>query len=136
MYTISSGIGDLMLIICHTRCLIFFNSVLLTLLPCSIYSAFERRSLYHFPSLQELLELGEKMGHVSTGLREEEIARSLRKIKHSVFGASARHLSTETEWKCSICQVGLLYLCFQKAEAFIPQWQMAKCFIFCHAGRI
>ncbi|CAL9042432.1 unnamed protein product [Musa banksii] len=55
-------------------------------------------------SYEELLELGEKIGHVSTGLREEEIARSLRKIKHSVFGASARHLSTETEWKCSICQ--------------------------------
>ncbi|URD74045.1 zinc finger, C3HC4 type, domain containing protein [Musa troglodytarum] len=55
-------------------------------------------------SYEELLELGDKIGSVSTGLREEEIARSLRKIKHSVFDASARHLATEIERKCSICQ--------------------------------
>ncbi|WOL16909.1 hypothetical protein Cni_G25697 [Canna indica] len=57
-------------------------------------------------SYEELLELGNKIGYVSTGLREEEITRSLRKIKQWVFDASTRHLSTEAEWKCSICQVG------------------------------
>ncbi|WOK92470.1 hypothetical protein Cni_G01161 [Canna indica] len=55
-------------------------------------------------SYEELLELGDKIGYVSTGLREEDIVYSLRKIKHSVFGSSARHLSTEMELKCSICQ--------------------------------
>ncbi|CAL9161521.1 uncharacterized protein LOC103981165 isoform X2 [Musa acuminata AAA Group] len=55
-------------------------------------------------SYEELLELGDRIGHVNAGLREEEIARSLRKTKHSVFDASANHFSPEVEWKCSICQ--------------------------------
>ncbi|KAJ6800681.1 E3 ubiquitin-protein ligase MBR2-like [Iris pallida] len=59
-------------------------------------------------SYEELLELGDRIGHVSTGLREDEISRSLRKMKHSVFDASRLHISTEMERKCSICQVGFL----------------------------
>ncbi|CAL9084640.1 unnamed protein product [Musa textilis] len=55
-------------------------------------------------SYEELLELGDRIGYVNAGLREEEIARSLRKTKHSVFDASANHFSPEVEWKCSICQ--------------------------------
>ncbi|XP_073003221.1 uncharacterized protein [Typha latifolia] len=51
---------------------------------------------------EELLELGDKIGYVSTGLREDEIIRSLRKVKHTVFDASM--ISTELERKCSICQ--------------------------------
>ena len=50
---------------------------------------------------QELLELSERIGYVSTGLREEEILRNLRKPKHSFFGASP----SQKEWKCIICQV-------------------------------
>lgn len=59
---------------------------------------------------QELLELGDKIGRVSTGLREEDILRSLRKGKDSIFSSLARRYSTtttEVESKCSICQVGL-----------------------------
>lgn len=57
--------------------------------------------------LQELLELGDKIGHVSTGLREEEILCSLRKGKDAAFDSSSVwHYSTEVESKCSICQVG------------------------------
>ncbi|KAJ8486227.1 hypothetical protein OPV22_018712 [Ensete ventricosum] len=55
-------------------------------------------------SYEELLELGDRIGYVNAGLREEEIARSLRKTKHSAFDASANHFSPEVEWKCSICQ--------------------------------
>ncbi|XP_042379642.1 uncharacterized protein LOC121972091 isoform X1 [Zingiber officinale] len=58
-------------------------------------------------SYEELLELGDKIGHVSTGLREEEILRSLRKGKDSIFSSLARRYSNEVELKCSICQVGL-----------------------------
>jgi hypothetical protein len=53
---------------------------------------------------QELLELGERIGHVNTGLREDEIIRNLRKVKHPAFDSSFR-FSTEVEKKCSICQV-------------------------------
>ncbi|KAH7658413.1 Zinc finger RING/FYVE/PHD-type protein [Dioscorea alata] len=53
---------------------------------------------------EELLELGDKIGNVNTGLREEEIFRNLRKIKPSILDASPLCISTEAEWKCSICQ--------------------------------
>lgn len=55
-------------------------------------------------SYEELLELGDRIGHVSTGLREDEISQNLRKMKHSIFDASQLHISTEMERKCSICQ--------------------------------
>ncbi|KAH0449800.1 hypothetical protein IEQ34_020492 [Dendrobium chrysotoxum] len=54
-----------------------------------------------FVILKELLELGDKIGHVSTGLREEEIACIIKKVKHTIFD---RHFFSETERKCSICQ--------------------------------
>lgn len=57
------------------------------------------------PLKQELLELGDRIGHVSTGLKEEEIIGSLRKVKHSFFYALKRFFSTEIDGKCSICQV-------------------------------
>ncbi|XP_020572056.1 probable E3 ubiquitin-protein ligase RHG1A [Phalaenopsis equestris] len=50
---------------------------------------------------EELLELGDKIGHVSTGLMEEEIACSIRKAKHTMFD---RLFSNVTDRKCSICQ--------------------------------
>jgi hypothetical protein len=61
----------------------------------------------HF-SLQELLELGDKIGYVNTGLREDEITRSIRKLKQPAFGSF--RFATEMERKCSICQVCLCLL--------------------------
>ncbi|KAF7023366.1 hypothetical protein CFC21_035894 [Triticum aestivum] len=49
---------------------------------------------------EELLELGERIGHVNTGLREDEIVRNLRKVKPD----SSFQFPTEVEKKCSICQ--------------------------------
>uniref|UniRef100_A0A453FBB8 RING-type E3 ubiquitin transferase n=2 Tax=Aegilops tauschii TaxID=37682 RepID=A0A453FBB8_AEGTS len=49
---------------------------------------------------EELLELGERIGHVNTGLREDEIIRNLRKVKPD----SSFRFPTEVEKKCSICQ--------------------------------
>jgi len=66
--------------------------------------------IHIFPFWQELLELGDRIGYVNTGLREEEISRSLRKMKHSILDASPLYFSTEMEKKCSICQVGFLML--------------------------
>ncbi|XP_066309444.1 probable E3 ubiquitin-protein ligase HIP1 [Miscanthus floridulus] len=51
---------------------------------------------------EELLELGDKIGYVNTGLREDEITRNLRKVKHPSF--SSFRFATEMERKCSICQ--------------------------------
>lgn len=56
---------------------------------------------------QELLELGERIGCVSTGLKEEEIGRCLRKIKLSLVNDLSAHLSKQVDRKCSICQVSL-----------------------------
>lgn len=55
-------------------------------------------------SYEELLELGDKIGYVSTGLREDEIIRCLRKTKLSLFDDMSSHFATEVQWKCSICQ--------------------------------
>lgn len=51
--------------------------------------------------------MGDKIGYVSTGLREDEILRCLRKTKHAILGAISSRFSTEIDWKCSICQVSL-----------------------------
>jgi hypothetical protein len=56
---------------------------------------------------QELLELGERIGYVSTGLKEEEIGRCLRNIKLSLVNDLSSHLSKQVDRKCSICQVSL-----------------------------
>ncbi|KAK6115110.1 hypothetical protein DH2020_007379 [Rehmannia glutinosa] len=45
-------------------------------------------------SYEELLDLGDKIGYVGTGLQEEEISSCLRKLKQ--YG--------QKDWKCSICQ--------------------------------
>ncbi|RLN21667.1 uncharacterized protein C2845_PM07G19540 [Panicum miliaceum] len=51
---------------------------------------------------EELLELGDKIGYVNTGLREDEITRIIRKVKHPSYGSF--RFATEMERKCSICQ--------------------------------
>lgn len=55
-------------------------------------------------SYEELLELGDRIGYVSTGLQEDEIGRCLRKSKLSILDELSAHLPTELDWKCSICQ--------------------------------
>uniref|UniRef100_A0A5B7APM5 RING-type E3 ubiquitin transferase n=1 Tax=Davidia involucrata TaxID=16924 RepID=A0A5B7APM5_DAVIN len=55
-------------------------------------------------SYEELLELGDRIGYVNTGLREDDIIRCLRKAKLSVSDDLSSHFATEMEWKCSICQ--------------------------------
>ncbi|XP_068643108.1 uncharacterized protein [Aristolochia californica] len=55
-------------------------------------------------SYEELLELGDRIGYVNTGLREEEILRCLRKMKHSILSNAPLHVTTGIDWKCSICQ--------------------------------
>ncbi|KAJ0448353.1 putative transcription factor C2H2 family [Helianthus annuus] len=54
-------------------------------------------------SYEELLELGDKIGYVSTGLRDDEIRRCVRKTKPPM-NKSSSHISTEIQWKCTICQ--------------------------------
>uniref|UniRef100_A0ACD5TE58 Uncharacterized protein n=1 Tax=Avena sativa TaxID=4498 RepID=A0ACD5TE58_AVESA len=51
---------------------------------------------------EELLALEDRIGYVSTGLREDEIVRGLRMVKHSAF--DRKQFSTEAERSCSICQ--------------------------------
>ncbi|XP_062180329.1 uncharacterized protein LOC133884789 [Phragmites australis] len=51
---------------------------------------------------EELLDLEDRIGYVSTGLREDEIIQSLRMVKYSAFHPN--HFSTEMDRGCSICQ--------------------------------
>lgn len=61
-----------------------------------------------FLHLQDLLELGDRIGYVNTGLEEEDIVCCLRKMKQSPIQCS----SSELEKKCSICQVSLQQVFF------------------------
>ncbi|KAD7117379.1 hypothetical protein R6Q59_006018 [Mikania micrantha] len=54
-------------------------------------------------SYEELLELGDKIGYVSTGLREDEIRRCVRKTKPPINKSLSRS-TIEIQWKCAICQ--------------------------------
>ncbi|GJV19335.1 RING/U-box superfamily protein [Tanacetum coccineum] len=57
-------------------------------------------------SYEELLELGDKIGYVCTGLREDEIRRCVRKAKPPVVSEdkSSSRIPTEMQWKCTVCQ--------------------------------
>ncbi|KAF2325769.1 hypothetical protein GH714_039496 [Hevea brasiliensis] len=55
-------------------------------------------------SYEQLLELGERIGYVSTGLKEDEISRCVRKMKLSIMNDLSSHLPMILDKKCSICQ--------------------------------
>ncbi|XP_065860762.1 uncharacterized protein [Euphorbia lathyris] len=55
-------------------------------------------------SYEQLLELGERIGYVSTGLKEDEIGRCVRKLKLSIINDLSSHLHIILDKKCSICQ--------------------------------
>ncbi|XP_015059955.1 uncharacterized protein LOC107005815 isoform X1 [Solanum pennellii] len=54
-------------------------------------------------SYEELVELGDRIGYVSTGLKENEITQCVRRTKPFSLN-NFSHLHTEVEKKCSICQ--------------------------------
>ncbi|XP_059639227.1 E3 ubiquitin-protein ligase MBR1-like [Cornus florida] len=55
---------------------------------------------------EQLVELGDRIGYVNTGLREHEILSWLRKTKMRImkYRLPPPTTMTETERKCSICQ--------------------------------
>ncbi|XP_073291429.1 uncharacterized protein [Primulina huaijiensis] len=55
-------------------------------------------------SYEELLELGDSIGYVNTGLREDEITHCLRSSKLAMSNNFTSRFPTEIERKCSICQ--------------------------------
>ncbi|KAK4426713.1 putative E3 ubiquitin-protein ligase RHG1A [Sesamum alatum] len=55
-------------------------------------------------SYEELLELGDRIGYVCTGLRENEITCCLTRTKLAMSDDLPLHFASETERKCSICQ--------------------------------
>lgn len=54
------------------------------------------------------MELSDRIGYVSTGLRDDEITRCLVKSKLALSTDLSLHLAPEMERKCSICQVKFL----------------------------
>ncbi|KAK9276827.1 hypothetical protein L1049_006364 [Liquidambar formosana] len=59
-------------------------------------------------SYEELLDLGDRIGYVGTGLREDEIFRCLRKTKHSISDSLPLLFRVDRDWNCCICQEGCL----------------------------
>ncbi|XP_073146825.1 uncharacterized protein [Henckelia pumila] len=55
-------------------------------------------------SYEELVELGDRIGYVNTGLREDEITHCLRSSKLAMLNNVTSHFPTEMENNCSICQ--------------------------------
>ncbi|XP_057770533.1 E3 ubiquitin-protein ligase RDUF2-like [Salvia miltiorrhiza] len=55
-------------------------------------------------SYEELLELSDRIGYVSTGLRDDEITRCLGTTKVAPSTDLSLHFTSEMERKCSICQ--------------------------------
>lgn len=53
---------------------------------------------------EELLELGDRIGYVNTGLKEDEIGQCLRKTKNLIKNDLASRLSVHVDKKCTICQ--------------------------------
>jgi len=49
-----------------------------------------------------LLELGERIGYVNTGLKEDEMEPYIRKTKLQFSDDASKH---QVDKKCSICQV-------------------------------
>ncbi|XP_020221867.1 uncharacterized protein LOC109804452 [Cajanus cajan] len=52
-------------------------------------------------SYEQLLELGERIGHVNTGLKEDEMGRNIRKTRLQFWDDTSKH---QTDKECSICQ--------------------------------
>ncbi|MBA0819475.1 hypothetical protein Gohar_022065 [Gossypium harknessii] len=85
-------------------------------------------------SYEQLLELGEKIGHVNTGLKEDEISRCLRKMKGSVMNDLPLSVNMNVDKKCSICQeeyeaneeMGKLYCGHGFHIQCIKQWLVHK----------
>lgn len=78
-------------------------------------------------SYEELLDLGDKIGYVGTGLKEDEISRCVRKFKQF------EHHS-QRDWKCSICQekcrmdddIGMLECGHHHHIHCIKQWLLQR----------
>lgn len=66
---------------------------------------YKRINILFIAVKQQLLELGEKIGHVNTGLKEDEISRCLRRMKGSVMNDLPLSVNMNVDKKCSICQV-------------------------------
>ncbi|EPS72630.1 hypothetical protein M569_02127, partial [Genlisea aurea] len=86
-------------------------------------------------SYEELLDLGDRIGYVGTGLQEDEIPKCLRIIKQ--YSASTQFnnaAAAQRDWKCSICQekcIGDNEICVLECEhphhvECIKQWLMKK----------
>ncbi|GLJ30941.1 hypothetical protein SUGI_0616660 [Cryptomeria japonica] len=83
-------------------------------------------------SYEDLLELGERIGYVNTGLSEETIIKCIKK-KHCILESKSSRL-TESDRKCSICQeeyeiadeIGKLHCGHAYHVGCIKKWLLQK----------
>lgn len=84
-------------------------------------------------SYEQLLELGERIGYVKTGLKEDEMKNNIRKIKLLISNDSSKH---QIDKKCTICQeeyesddeLGRLHCEHSYHFQCIKQWLVLKNF--------
>ncbi|XP_057810687.1 E3 ubiquitin-protein ligase MBR2-like [Salvia miltiorrhiza] len=77
---------------------------------------------------EELLNLGDRIGYVGTGLQEEDISNCVRKFNHDSAHAHGK------DWECSICQekcrvddeIGILECGHHHHVECIKQWLLQK----------
>eukprot|EP01018_Ginkgo_biloba_P012390 Gb_08025 [translate_table: standard] len=57
----------------------------------------------HSMTYEELLELGDRLGYLNTGLSEDIIIQCLKKMKHCILDVASACLLSKNEQKCTIC---------------------------------
>ncbi|GKV23607.1 hypothetical protein SLEP1_g33315 [Rubroshorea leprosula] len=83
---------------------------------------------------EQLLDLGDRIGHVNTGLKEDEVSKCLRRTKHSLLNDLQSNVPVHMDGKCSICQeeyeaddeMGKLYCGHGFHIQCIKQWLAQK----------
>ncbi|KAL5174693.1 putative E3 ubiquitin-protein ligase RHG1A [Glycine soja] len=92
------------------RILIFPGTMKIMMLQGSLLMGGQLNSHDHFKdwrldvdnmSYEQLLELGERIGHVNTGLKEDEMGRNIRKTRLQFWDDTSKH---QVDKECSICQ--------------------------------
>lgn len=80
---------------------------------------------------QELLELGDRIGYVSTGLRDDDVARCVRKMNNLVTDNLLSSFVLEMEKKCSVCQVRRFAIINPNLDLHLSAFYLFIFVVFC-----
>ncbi|XP_041997949.1 probable E3 ubiquitin-protein ligase HIP1 isoform X1 [Salvia splendens] len=98
------GLGESLTTCLRLQTVMLQNSLLMAGRPDGLDRYRDLRLDTDSMSYEELLELGDRIGYVSTGLKDDEIARCLGTAKLATSTDLSLQFASEMERKCSICQ--------------------------------